>query len=275
MPSDAGKKSPAAPRNWGVCLMQFSDTSTKQGIIEDITFWTGMDTTQYATADRTRNVNRHYLDVVRAILECDAAWEFDDTDKTDLPTLTTTLVSGQKDYELPKSLTTNPTTLQGGATAGAILKIHRVEVLDSAGIWSKLEQLDQREIGVALDEFQKNSGIPRFYDPRGGSIFLYPAPLTGMVTLTAGLKIYISREPYTFLAADTTREPGFAEPFHRILSYGAAFDWFMAKNQPDKAKNLKVLMDEKYLQLRDFYGARNKDKTMRVIPRGISGRHAR
>ena len=254
--------------------MQFSDTSTKQGILEDITFWTGMDTTQYPTADRTRNVNRHFLDIVRAILECDGAWEFDDTHKTDQPTLTANLADGQQDYELPKSLTTNPTTLQGGATAGSILKIHRVEIQDAAGNWTKLEQLDQRNIPIALDEYFKNDAIPVQYDLRGNSLFLYPAPLAASVTLVAGLKIYISREPYTFLATDTTREPGIAEPFHRILSWGASFDWFMAKNQGDKAANMKALMDEKYAQLKEFYGGRDRDKTMRVIPRGISGRRS-
>src|SRR3990167_5983752 len=204
--------------------MQFSDTSTKQGILEDITFLTGMDTTQYATADRTRNVNRHLMSVVDLILRADAAWEYDDSDKTDLPQLTTTLVNGQEDYELPKSLTTNPTTLQGGATARAILKILRVECLDVNGIWQKLEQFDQREIKQAIDEFQKTDGMPRFYDQRGGSVFLKPAPATGYVTMSAGLKIYIAREPYAFLATDTTREPGFSELFHRLLPLGAAKD---------------------------------------------------
>lgn len=255
--------------------MQFSDTSTKQGLIEDITFWTGMDTTQYATADRTRNINRHLMDVVTEILKSDGAWEYDDTDKTDLPSLTTTLVASQQDYELPKSLTTNPTTLQGGSTAGAILKIHRVEVKDASGIWTKLEQLDQREIGQALDEFQKNDGLPRFYDVRGNIIFLYPQPASASVTLSAGLKIHITREPYMFLATDTTKEPGFAEPFHRILSYGASMDWLLSKNQSAKAANLKTLIDEKMANLRDFYGGRNRDKTVRARPRGMSSRHAR
>lgn len=252
--------------------MQFSDTSTQQGIIEDITFLTGMDTTQYATAQRTRNVNRWYQNVLNEILKADAAWEFDDTDKTDLPVLTTALVANQSDYELPKSLTTNPTTLQGGSTAGGILQIHAVEVMNANGVYEPLKQTDIRDIqskGIAITEYKKTPGMPSEYDIRGNTLFLKCPPASGSVTLSAGLKIYITREGYAFLASDTTKEPGFAEQFHRILSFGAALDWFIAK-APNKAANMKTLIDGMMTDLRAFYGARNRDKTMRITPRRVS-----
>lgn len=249
--------------------MVFSDTSTKQGILERITFLTGMDTTAYATADRTREINRWYQRVVSIIFKAHGEWEFDDTDKTDLPQATTTLVNGQEDYDLPKSLTTNATTLQGGVTAGGILRILRVEVLDNNGIWSKLDQFDQADIGVALDEWQKTDGRPRYYDVRGNTIFLKPAPATGYVTMSAGIKIYFAREPYVFVAGDTTREPGFSELFHDILPLGAAHSWFVKTANFDKANvikgEIKALEDE----LMSFYGQRNKDKTVRWRPRLI------
>lgn len=250
--------------------MQFSDSSTKQGLIEDITFLTGMDTTAYATADRTRNINRWYYNVFAAILEVEGGWEFDDTDKTDLPVLTTNMVASQQDYELPKSVTTNPTTLQGGATSGAIMKIHRVEVKDANGLWVKLKQLDQREVKGALTEYKKTPGMPSEYDVRGGSLFLFCPPAAANTTLTAGLKIYIAREVYTFLASDTTREPGFAEPYHRVLSLGAAFDWFTAKMQPDRAAMVKGQIDELMADLKRFYGRRNADKVPRLNPRLVN-----
>lgn len=255
--------------------MQFSDTSGKQGIIEDITFHTGIDTTQYPTADRTRNVNRWYLRAVDEMLKADAEWEFDDTDKSDLPVLTTTLVASQEDYELPKSLTTNATTLQGGSTAGGILKIHSVEVKDAAGIYQPLKQFDIRDLkGLSITEYKKTAGMPSEYDIRGNTLFLKCPPAAGSVTLSAGLKIYITREPYVFVAADTTREPGFAEQFHRLLSYGASFDWFIAK-APNKAPGMKVLIDEMIAGLKAFYGSRNRDKKQRLKPRSMTRSHAR
>ncbi len=257
--------------------MQFSDASNLQGLIQDITFWTGMDTTAYATKDRTRNINRWYYDVFTKILQTEGAWEFDDTDKTDLAQLTATLTADQEDYELPKSLATNSYTLQGGSTAGGILKIHRVEVKDAGGIWQKLDQFDQRDIKGSLEEFMKNSGMPRYYDFRGNSVFLKPAPASGQVTLTAGLKLYISRELYTFTDADTTREPGFAENFHRILSLGASKDWFDAKpgTGGDRAERVEKRLAELMDGLVKHYGARNADRTPRIRPRDISGRMAR
>jgi len=246
--------------------MQYSDTSTNQGIIQDITFLTGQDTNAYTLNDRTRNVNRHYLEVVNLIIRASGAWEFDDTGKTDHPVLTSTLVDGQSDYELPKSVTSDVYTKQGDATKGGILKIHRVEVLDSNSVWSRLKQIDQREVRGAWDEFQKTDGLPRFYDIRGGSIFLKPAPATGTVTLSGGLKIYILREPYVFTASDTTREPGFAEIFHRRLSLGASYDWFMA-NVPERATSLKAEIMQMDEAIKEFYGSRDRDYTPRLIPK--------
>lgn len=249
--------------------MQFSDTSTKQGILERITFLTGMDTTAYATADRTREINRWYQRVVALIFKAHGEWEFDDTDKTDHPQATAALVNGQEDYELPKSLSTNPTTLQGGSTAGGILKILRVEVLDVNGLWVKLEQFDQADLGVALDEWQKTDGLPRFYDVRGNSLFLKPAPATGYVTMSAGLKIYFSREAYMFLAGDTTREPGFAELFHDILPLGASHSWFVKTGNFDRATAMKNEIKEMEEELMNFYGQRNKGRKARVVPRKV------
>jgi hypothetical protein len=257
--------------------MQFSDASNLQGLIQDITFWTGMDVNTYTLKDRTRNCNRWYYDVFTKILQTEGAWEFDDTDKTDLPQLTTDMVDSQEDYELPKSLGTNSYTLQGGATGGGILKIHRVEVKDSNGLWVKLKQFDQRDINVALPEFMKTAGVPRYYDFRGNSVFLKPAPASAQVTLSAGLRLYISRELYTFTDTDTTREPGFAENFHRILSLGASKDWFDAKpgSGGDRAERVERRLAELMADLLKHYGSRNADRTARLRVRNMTGRLAR
>lgn len=213
-------------------------------------------------------MNRHYLSVVNLIFRASGAWEFDDQGKTDLPVLTSTLVNGQEDYELPVSTTTNAYTLQGGVSGGGILKIHRVEILDENSIWHRLKQLDQKQINGAYDEFLKTDGRPSHYDVKGGSIFLKPAPATGYVTMASGLKIYILREPYVFTATDTTREPGFAELFHERLIIGPAYDWFMSKDQ-SKAPAFKARMDDMDRDIVAFYGDRNKDYTPRLVPRRV------
>ena len=54
--------------------MQFSDTTNNLGIIQDITFKTGVSTNQYTIADRTRNINNWYMRVTGWILEADGRW---------------------------------------------------------------------------------------------------------------------------------------------------------------------------------------------------------
>lgn len=249
-----------------VIYMQVSDTSTLQGLIQDITFLTGQNTTEYTNKDRVRNMNRWYMNVVSWIFRASGFWEFDDDGKTDQPSLKATLVNGQQDYTLPTSATTTPYTLQGGVTGGAILKIQTVQVLDVGGVWRKLKQIDLTEIGVAQEEFEKTDGLPWGYDIRGGSIFLYPAPATGFVTMASGLELFIAREPYVLKDDDTTREPGFAEQFHRILSLGAAYDWALAKGG-ENAAALRREIEELKIELINFYGDRNRDKKPRLMRR--------
>ena len=101
--------------------MQFSDTTNKNGILQEIDFWilgsSGTASSDYSTADKTRNVNR-WLDRVNSlIMQADHRWEWDDTNHTDLPIATTTLVNNQQDYGLDTSH----------------LKIIRVEIKNNAG----------------------------------------------------------------------------------------------------------------------------------------------
>lgn len=90
-------------------------------------------------------------------------------------------------------------------------------------------------------------------------MFLYPAPATGSVTLTSGGKMFFSREVDAFAAADTTQEPGFAEPFHRLLSLGAAFDWLLINGPVDKADRIRQEYEQLRAEMREFYGDKNRE----------------
>lgn len=228
----------------------FSDTSNKTGIIEDITFLTGMDTNNYPLVDRTRCVNRWYYKAVMAAFESSGDWEFDDTNQTGFPIATTTLVDDQADYGLPSNA----------------LRIQRVEVKDAGGIWHELLPVDDKMIPVALGEYFKTKGLPSRYRLIRNSIVLYAPPSTSMVTASAGLKIYFLREVDEFSASDTTQEPGIAEPFHRILSLGAAYDWVIAKGGDNAAalrQEVEILMND----LRKFYAGRHENLPPRIRTR--------
>lgn len=230
--------------------MQFSDTTNKLGLVEDVDFLCDTDSTSYPTADKTRHINHWYHLTSVKIWRASGTWEFDDSNKTDLPIATTTMVASQNDYALPSTA----------------LKVLGVEVKDSGGNWARIKPIDNSELRSTITDFEKNDGLPQYYDIIGNSIFLYPAPTSTDTTLTNGLKIYLARTVDNFAASDTTKTPGFAEDFHRLLSYGAAYD-FLLKRDTQKADRIRQEMTMMDNELLAYYGARHTDNRVRIKPR--------
>src|SRR3990167_469920 len=233
--------------------MQFSDTTNKNGILQEIDFWilgsSGTASSDYSTADKTRNVNR-WLDRVNSlIMQADHRWEWDDTNHTDLPIATTTLVNNQQDYGLNTSH----------------LKIIRVEIKNNAGNYNLILPISQEDIkNQALTEFQETAGMPRYYDKIGNSIFLYPKPSSSQVTLVAGLKVYFKRNVDYFTASDTTQGPGFAPQFHRTLSVGAALDYCIANGLIGRILLLEREIQKLESGILAFYATRDEDDKPRI-----------
>ena len=117
-----------------------------------------------------------------------------------------------------------------------------------------------------ISVYDRILGMPQKYDKIGNSIFLYPKPSSSYVTLAKGLKAYFQRNVTYFTTTDTTKEPGFAAPFHRILSVGAAYDYCLANGMPDKMKSLEKEIAKIESGLITFYSQRDRDEkvTMRL-----------
>jgi hypothetical protein len=222
--------------------VSLSATTAAPSIIEDIDSILGTDSTSYPLATKLRNINLHYYDVVTDILSTQSNWEWDDTNTTDFPIGTTNLVVAQRDYTLPSNF----------------LKLLRVEVLDSGGNYQKVTQIDEQQISQGLETFMAGGGLPVFYREIGNSIELYPSADATATTLTAGLKIYYQRTQTEFTTSDASTSPGFAAPFHRILSIGAAYDYAFSKTLPI-ATPLKQRLDELRQSLREYYSTRNRE----------------
>lgn len=229
--------------------MVFSDTSTSQGLCEDIDFLLGTSSSDYSLADKTRNINGWYDHVVNLILSVDGSWEWDDENFTSTrPIATTSLVASQQDYSL---------------AGEGILKIVRVECKDSSGNWSQLEPFSQdQKRGIALPEFLETAGNPQYYDISYNSLFLYPKP---NYSLSAALKIYYQRDFSHFIATDTTKAPGFNPTYHRILSYGAALDYATANTMPNKITMCRDGIAKLEAELIEGYSSRNRDSKNRLI----------
>jgi len=229
--------------------MQFSDSVTKNGLVEDIDFLCGTTSASYPLVDKTRNINQAYHDVARLIWEVADGWQYDDSNKTDLPIATTNLVHSQPDYELPS-------TCQ---------RVQRVEVLDVDGDWRVLKQIDIHDLSVAVGEYLETDGLPTHYDLYGRSLELFPEPSSAYVTLTNGLKVFFDRDVTEFTTASTTAEPGFAKPFHRILSLSASLDF---EKDPYQRRVFQQMKDRLEQGLKRFYGHRNIQRRAAIRPYG-------
>lgn len=227
--------------------MEFSNTANSQGLIEDVDFLCGSNSSSYPTVHKTRNINQAYQDVTRLIWEVSDDWQYDDSNATDIPLAYGTLVHSQQNYEFP-------TDAQ---------KVRRIEIKDVNGEWVKLSPMDYRDVDVALPEFQSDAGLPMFYDMIGRSIFLYPTPSSAYCTLASGMAVYVDRNVTLFTTASTTASPGFAPQFHRILSLQAALDFEKDVNQRQLWLAEKVNLIE---GLKKFYGSREVERRSEIRP---------
>lgn len=218
---------------------------TTTAIIEDIDRLLGTNSTTYPVADKLANANLHFSDVVSLILKSDGRWQWDDNNHTTLPMGTATLVDGQQDYEI------------NGAD---FLTISAIQVKDVNGYYRQLEIVDFNDAGQDLADLSATSGMPTKAAKRGNSIFLFPKPSSAHVTLSAGIQVFYQRPP-SYLASDAlSKVPGFNPLFHRILSFGAAIDYAIAKGLDKKLRNIQPRFDALRAGLMDAYARRPRDE---------------
>jgi len=231
--------------------MQFlNSTDTEHSLYHDFLRLLGIpesDTTTIPVDGTfTRLCNKWYRRTIAWIWRASADWEFDDTNQTDLPVATTTLVDEQQDYGMP--------------TWG--MDIERVEVMDDDGDYHLLTPMDKSMVkDEAMTEFLETPGMPVYYDVIANSTFLYPKPSEDNVTLADGLKVYFKRDIAEFTPASTTTEPGFADAFHPICSVGPAFE-LAPKYAPHMVAILSKMLNDLKADLEIFYG-RKHSRTMR------------
>lgn len=161
------------------------------------------------------------------IFESYGGWTYDDSNQSDLPESTTNLVAGQSKYAL----------------AANMLTVNRVEVTDGAGNVRRLVSLPQEQVeGVGLASLPPllNGGsLPQYYRLTDGIIELFPPSADAV---TDGLAVYFERDSVQFVSTDTTKTPGFASPFHRLVPVGASLRWY--KNKQPKSATLQELKEE-------------------------------
>jgi hypothetical protein len=232
--------------------MTFSDSATNLGIVEQSRSLTRLDSNQLTTAKIVASCN-NYLDTVAGYaIGADRRFQWDDTNHTKMPIGTTNLVADQRLYSFLTDEQSN-----------RILTLTRIDVLNSAGLWRQLIPIDQAQISpMALDEYDKTSGIPQFYDKTNDNVIkLYPASDT---SITSGLKFYFQRSPSYFTASDTTKEPGVASTLHRGFVIAAAYDGALTFGLPN-LQPLSVEFQKEEQKMKEYFASRNADEGNKYI----------
>jgi len=188
------------------------------------------------------------------IINADGTAQFDDTNYTDFPIGTYTMVASQGKYSFNDK----------------VLQLINVQVKDVNGDWVLIQPIDQSEYDGVLEQDFETDGMPVYYDRLSDdTIKLYPAPSATYATLTSGLRLYFKRTASVFTAAEITagtKEPGFAIN-HEILAYMTSIPYCLKYHKdrvalyqarigdldPDNPTGMKA-------EIINHYSRREKDK---------------
>lgn len=239
-------------------MIQFSDTSTKRGLVQKYEKALGF---AYGTvsgnsdllAEFTANVNDALDDYLLIWAKTAGTWQGDDINFTNYPIITTNIVSGQRDY---------PFTTDGGSNR--IVDVQKVLIYSSgtATIYEEIDPIDELKTTFSEILTHTTQGKPYQYGKLANAIFLDPVP---NYSATSGLKMIVNREGSYFTTTDTTKIPG-VPAFHQ---------YFYLKPAWIKAKQLSLAVAVQYEKdvvdlegnerlgimgkIQDFFGYRERD----------------
>lgn len=240
--------------------MEFNDTINEQGLYQDALYLSGANSSTFDIKDFTRMANFAQNRVTSKIFKNDNRWKHSDSNNVERDIATTDLVANQPDYSI---LTSH-------------LKIKRVRMKNSNGDLITLTPCDRRDMS---DDILQSYGTPQYYDKDGMSILPFPIPDYSSTGKT-GIEVEYQRGPAYFVATDTVRMPGFASPFHKLVSLYCAQDWLLAhatrQNPLTHRINLvNSLIKELEFDLEDHYLNRDVDDAPRLKIRTSVGRVSR
>lgn len=217
-------------------------------------FITGTDSSSLPAATLLILENKYYEEITGKIIAetAGADWQYGDRNYEAFPTFTLTMSNGVQAYDI-NDISTAPLTIMG------------VEVQDQNGDWHVVSPTSLRKIreqGIAQPEYYPTSGRPIEYELRDSQLVLYPAPDNGVsVTLSSGIRVYYLRTADVFTSAQVTtgtKEPGFPIPWHYLLSWGAAYDYAIAKGM-NNANFFRLKYEEGLKEMLSFISKRHQD----------------
>lgn len=244
----------------------FSDTTVKNGLMQQCEFWTGLgDTgiTGNATLKliMTTRLNDAFDKLMPRLLRYLRFIGFDDPNQTGIPTKLTNIVSGTSSY-----------TIAADTNSFEALEILDVAILTSPTEtqYTKLEKIsaDNPDALFYVSPNSNSTGVPSSVLIVGNKLFFNVIP---DFSATNGIKTFLVREQDRFVAADTTATAGIPLPFQSLLPVYASHDYLVV-NKPDNQiliTRLEAEIARREKDLDAFIGARNLTKSV-MKPASIS-----
>jgi hypothetical protein len=221
--------------------MQFNPTDKSNSIVADIDFLLFADgstfNSDYALADRTRNVNISLDEVVSELFKADPNFMWDDITNTDFPIAT---ITTSEDH----------VTIPDGS-----MVIHRVRIKDTSGVYKTLTSVTRRELS---DSDLNSTGTPYKYYKIDNAIFPIPVPSSAIE-----YELEFQRGANHFSTADTDEKPGFNPQFHQYLSIGASLRYALANGMKEKASFLMSEKERIRATIQEHYARRSPDDRTR------------
>ena len=220
--------------------MVYSDTSTKQGLLQECEFWTGFGDAGITgnpilKAQFTNRLNRRYEQALSKLGAGSRIAQIDDTNYTNQPFSTFNIVSGQNDYQFLTDADGNTITditavlILESTTATDFVKLDSL-TLDGVNYQSNNSSghlgSSITDAELILSPNASNTGVPTGYLERNNTIFFDKIP---NYSKTAGGKLFYKRVPSYFTTSDTTKAPGFDQTHHQMLALGASYDFMLIK----------------------------------------------
>lgn len=210
----------------------------------------------YPFKNKVLAINQALDKVFSLIFRSDGRWQFDDSNQSDYPIITTDLVSGQRDYSFVSDQSGN-----------LILDIYKVMAKNSStGSYIDLTPVDQQsDTSLSMTSGNNGTGVPTCYDKTANGIFLDLIP---SYNSTDGLKVFINREGVYCTQANNALtngsiKPGFAGLFHEYLALRPSYQFAYRKGLQNVAalQSEMLRMEQEIIR---YYGNREKDTRKRL-----------
>lgn len=243
-------------------LLPFSDVTNRTGIIqgiEDITRTQGSSSQSYPLTVKTRDVNLALANYGRIAIIASGRWQWDDTNQSDYPIISTDLIANQADYTF---------ITDGSPIPNTVLDIYRVEISDINGNYTEIFPVDVSQVYVGLPQYQPTGNISGTsavqYNKTANGIFLYAPP---NYNYSKGLRIYIARTPVYFASTDITKVAGIPDIFQEYLIIRPSWVYSSNNSLPQAGgvlrngarTGLNARVYQMEIDIANYYSRRNRD----------------